>query len=121
MISNLRQTTLVFAVMLAARGTAQAHAFLRAASPPVGSTVRQAPAEVVIDFTEGVEPLFSTITVTDPSGQRVDTGRPHLDGGEERLAVAVKPLAAGTYRVTWHATATDTHKTQGSFTFTVGS
>ena len=29
------------------------------------------------------------------------------------------PLAAGTYKVEWHAVSTDTHKTQGSYSFTV--
>jgi methionine-rich copper-binding protein CopC len=101
-------------------GAASAHAFLRASAPAVGSRMRQAPQEVVIDFTEGVEPMFSTIVVTDRSGARVDTGRAHLEGGNARLAVALKPLPPGTYKVLWHATATDTHKTQGSFTFTVG-
>jgi len=100
-------------------GAASAHAFLHRATPAVGSTVRQAPPEVVIDFTEAVEPMFSTIAVTDRSGARVDTGRAHLDGGHGRLAVTLRPLPPGTYKVTWHATATDTHKTEGSFTFTV--
>jgi methionine-rich copper-binding protein CopC len=102
-----------------APGEASAHAFLRAATPAVGSTVRQAPTEVVVEFTEEVEPMFSTIAVTDRSGARVDTGRAHLEGGETRLAAALKPLRPGTYKVVWHATATDTHKTEGSFTFTV--
>ncbi len=120
MIPHMARMTLVSVVLVAGSERGEAHAFLRSATPPVGGTVRQAPSEVVIDFTEGVEPLFSTITVTDPEGHRVDTGPPHLDGGETRLAVALKLLAAGTYRVVWHATATDTHKTQGSFTFSVG-
>jgi methionine-rich copper-binding protein CopC len=40
---------------------------------------------------------------------------------EELLAGkdGVKPLAAGTYKVIWHATDADTHKTQGSYRFTV--
>lgn len=100
-------------------GPASAHAFLRTADPAVGSTVAAPPREVAIGFTEGVEPLFSTIAVTDASGARVDSGKPHLDGGGSRLAVALKPLAPGRYRVTWHVTATDTHRTQGSFSFTV--
>jgi copper resistance protein C len=114
-----------FAILAAAcglmlpAGAASAHAFLHTATPAVGSTVRQAPREVVIDFTEAVEPMFSTIAVTDNAGVRVDTGRAHLDGGRRRLAVALKPLRPGTYKVTWHTTATDTHKTEGSFTFTV--
>jgi methionine-rich copper-binding protein CopC len=98
---------------------ASAHAFLKTATPAVGSTVAQSPGQVVIDFTEGVEPRFSTIAVEDSQGKPVATGTPHLVGGDTHLAVDIKPLPPGTYTVVWHATATDTHKTQGKFTFTV--
>jgi copper resistance protein C len=98
-----------------------AHAFLKTASPAVGSTVSQAPSQVMINFTEGVEPQFSTITVKNAQGQQVQTGKPHLVGGDTHLAVNVKPLPPGTYTVAWHATATDTHKTQGTFHFIVAS
>jgi methionine-rich copper-binding protein CopC len=101
--------------------TASAHAFLKTATPGVGSTVSQPPAQVVINFTEGVEPRFSAIEVTNAQGARVDMGRPHLVGGDEHLAVGLKPLPAGRYTVIWHATATDTHKTEGKFNFTVAS
>jgi methionine-rich copper-binding protein CopC len=101
-------------------GPALAHAFLKSAAPAVGSEVATPPTEVAIDFTEGVEAKFSTIIVQDARGARVDTGAAHLVGGSEtRLAVALKPLTPGAYKVVWHATATDTHKTEGSFTFTV--
>ena len=113
------------ALCLALPVAAQAHAFLKLATPGVGSTLRvargqPAPSQVVIEFTEGVEPQFSSITVQDASGARVDDGAAHLEGGgDTRLAVGLKPLQPGTYTVTWHATATDTHKTQGSYRFTV--
>ena len=98
---------------------ALAHAFLQAAQPAVGSTVRTAPTQVTIDFTEGVEPAFSSIVVTGPDG-RVDDGKPaHLDGGDTRLAVGLRHLKPGAYVVTWHAVAIDTHHTQGTFRFTV--
>ncbi len=113
------KTALIACAVLAMAGQAQAHAFLRAATPRVGSTVSQAPREVSITFTEGVEPAFSTIAVTDASGARVDAGPAHPNGADDRLAVPLKPLPAGTYHVTWHVTATDTHKTEGSFAFTV--
>jgi len=99
---------------------AQAHAFLKAATPAVGSTVPTAPTAVTIDFTESVEPRFSSITVQDAQGKRVDRNDVHVAGGATHLAVGLEPLPPGTYKVTWHATATDTHKTEGSFTFTVG-
>lgn len=102
-------------------GHASAHAFLKTATPAVGSSVAQAPSQVVIGFTEGVEPRFSTIVVQDAHGARVDTGAAHTVGDDTHLAVALKPLPPGTYSVVWHATSTDTHKTQGKFTFSVGS
>ena len=98
---------------------AEAHAFLKTAIPAVGSTVQQAPSQVVIEFTEGVEPQFSTITVQDASGARVDAGGVQLAGGDTHLAVGLKPLQPGTYKVIWHATAVDTHKTEGTYSFTV--
>lgn len=114
------RNVLAAVVMLFAPATqASAHAFLKTASPAVGSTVSSAPAQVVIDFTEAVEPSFSTITVQNARGEQLATGRVHLAGGDTHLAIAVKPLPPGTYTVVWHATATDTHKTQGSFKFTV--
>ena len=99
---------------------AAAHAFLKTAAPAVGASVREAPAQVVLDFTEGVEPGFSTITVQDAAGARVDTGAVHLGGGEAQLAIGLKPLPPGAYTVIWHATSVDTHKTEGRYSFTVG-
>ncbi len=110
----------MLAVSTGLAGPAAAHAFLRSSSPAVGSTVQAAPAEVAITFTEGVEPGFSTIAVTDARGARVDAGSVHLAKGDDtRLLAPLHRLAPGTYSVVWHATSTDTHKTRGGFTFTV--
>jgi copper resistance protein C len=35
------------------------------------------------------------------------------------MTVSVPNLPAGTYKVEWKVTSVDTHKTHGSFTFTV--
>jgi methionine-rich copper-binding protein CopC len=118
MIRNAYLSALL--LTLAAGGPASAHAFLKSASPAVGSTVQTAPAELVIEFTEGIEPNFTTIAVLNSGGVRMDTGTVHLmPGSDTRLATGLKPLPPGVYKVTWHATATDTHKTQGGFSFTV--
>ena len=116
----MRWTHLLLPAMLLAASSAFAHAFLKNASPPVGSDIPVAPAAVTITFTEGVEPSFSIIEVRNAQGQRVDKADPHLVGGEQtRLAVNLQKLPPGTYKVIWHATSVDTHKTEGSFTFTV--
>lgn len=117
---SVRTITLATALTLLA-AQASAHAFLDTASPAVGSTVSPAPSQVVINFTEGVEPAFSTITVQNAQGAQVANGKPHLIGSNTHLGIDLKPLLPGTYTVVWHVTATDTHKTQGSFKFTVAA
>ncbi len=97
-----------------------AHAFLDGALPRVGSESPTVPTEVVLHFTQGVEPDFSKIEVQNASGTTVAEGAPHTKPGDPtRLAVGLKKLGAGVYTVIWHVTSVDTHKTQGKFHFTV--
>jgi methionine-rich copper-binding protein CopC len=99
---------------------ALAHAFLDTADPAVGATLSAAPASVTITFTEGLEPDFSSLTVEDESGQRVDLGNAHTaPDNPMRFSVGLKPLKPGSYKVLWHAMSVDTHKTNGSYGFTV--
>ncbi len=116
---HCRYLPAIAALLVLASNVAFAHAHLKTATPAPDSTTATVPHEVVIDFTEGVEPAFSSIIVEDAAGQRVDAGAAHLADGDTHLAVALKPLRAGVYKVIWHATAVDTHKTDGSFNFTV--
>jgi hypothetical protein len=113
----------VAAIALAALGgpTAGAHAFLDHAYPAVGSTLPQAPAAVTMWFSQSLEPAFSTATVTDRAGNRVDKGDARLDSKDpSELVVSLKPLPPGTYSVAWHVLSVDTHTTDGHFTFDVG-
>ncbi|MEA2789271.1 MAG: copper resistance protein [Acetobacteraceae bacterium] len=96
-----------------------AHAFLDRASPAVGSEVSGAPASVALTYSEPVEPLFSSIQVTDANGARVDTGKPSSRSDRRTLSVGLKLVTAGVYTVEWHVTSVDTHKTEGRFSFTV--
>ena len=97
-----------------------AHAYLSRAIPAVGSTVAAPPTEVDCAFTEELEPKFTTIEVQDASGKRVDSGNMHLaPKNAKQLIIGVGHLGPGTYKVIWNAVSVDTHRTQGSFTFTV--
>ena len=96
---------------------AEAHAMLDHASPAVGSTVSTSPSQVTLYFTEQLEPKFSGAEVRKGAGNRVDRG---VSVSGKVMRVSVGSLAAGTYTVTWHVLSVDTHKTQGSFSFTVG-
>ena len=108
------------AVTLAAPAS-RAHAFLDHASPAVGSSLPTAPAAVTMWFTQQLEPAFTTATVSDKSGNRVDAGPAQVDTKDPtELRVPLKPLPPGTYTVSWHALSVDTHTTTGHFTFTIG-
>ena len=99
---------------------AVAHAFLDGALPRVGSDNPIAPQQVVLHFTQGIEPAFSMIEVQDGSGSSVTAGTAHtLPGDATRFAIGLGRIGGGTYTVIWHVTSIDTHKTQGNFHFTV--
>jgi copper resistance protein C len=100
---------------------ARAHAFLDRANPAVGGSVPTSPAAVELWFTQELEPAFSTATVTDKSGNRVDTGGAKVDPKDPtELRVPLKSLPPGTYKVSWRVVSVDTHPTEGDFTFEVG-
>jgi methionine-rich copper-binding protein CopC len=106
--------------LLMSTGTAFAHADLETSNPSAGSTVKTAPTEISITFSEEVEPRFSGIEVQDAQGQRVDEGEAHSASDDAKvLTVGLKPLTPGTYKVIWHNTSVDSHKEKGSFEFTV--
>jgi methionine-rich copper-binding protein CopC len=105
-------------IALIANGGAHAHAMLASATPSVGGSVGAAPRQVTLSFTQGLEPSFSSVQVTDSKGARVDLGKPQISGST--MSVGLKSLGPGTYRVNWHVLSVDTHKTQGSFSFHVG-
>ncbi len=96
---------------------AQAHAFLESAAPAAGNIVLTAPPEIVLHFTEGLEPAFSTLKVTDDAAKPVTTGATQIDGKIMRVPLAKLP--PGQYRVEWRAVSVDTHQTQGGFNFRV--
>ena len=105
-------------LLLLATGQAAAHAFLERADPRVGNKVATAPREVTLWFTERLEAAFSTITVTNAAGQRVDTGKTRVSGNQ--MSVSLRSWGAGTYHVTWRVLSVDTHTTDGNFSFQVG-
>jgi methionine-rich copper-binding protein CopC len=105
-------------LLLLASTEATAHAMLDHAEPRVGNKVATAPREVTLWFTQKLEPAFSTITVTNSAGQRVDTGKTRVSGSQ--MSVSLRSGGAGTYHVTWRVLSVDSHTTDGSFSFQVG-
>jgi methionine-rich copper-binding protein CopC len=119
----LRPAFLLVAAALAASplAAAAAHARLQGADPAPGAVVLVPPAAIRLTFSEPVEAALSGVTLTDPAGHRVPTGKPATDPKDQ--AVLVVPvtgtLSPGPHKVAWHAVAADSHKTSGSFGFTL--
>ncbi|MBO0712140.1 MAG: copper resistance protein CopC [Acetobacteraceae bacterium] len=101
-------------------GVARAHAMLERAEPAVGAVVAVSPAALVLHFSETLEPAFAQVGVADAGGGSVTAGPPSPAPEDGRvLRVPLKPLPPGDYTVTWSVVSTDTHRTQGRFTFRV--
>jgi methionine-rich copper-binding protein CopC len=108
---------LACAIALANSGAALAHAALHHANPEAGSTVSEPPHEVTLTFTDTLEAVLSSAEVMDSSGMRVDEGKAQVNGN--MIRIALRALSPGSYRVLWRAVSVDTHRSEGSFTFSV--
>ena len=98
---------------------AYAHAFPASEQPMVGATVDAAPADVEIRFDNPIEAMFGHLQVFDSGGADVTSGPPSVSKDGITLSVQLKPLASGDYTVKWSVVAKDSHRTEGSYTFTV--
>jgi|SRR5271154_4417970 len=98
---------------------AHAHAFPASEQPKVGSTIDSSPPAVVIRFDSPIEALFAKLEVSDSNGQNETAGPPSVAPDRNQLSVPLKPLQPGDYTVKWSVVAEDSHRTEGSFQFTV--
>ncbi len=98
-----------------------AHAFLDHAVPGVGATVSGSPSELRLTFTQALVPAFSGVQITTAGGAPVAAGKATPDPADPMtLHVRLsQPLKPGAYKVTWHVVSVDTHRTDGSYAFTV--
>jgi copper resistance protein C len=116
----LARAALPLALAWAAAPVAAAHAVLDHATPRVGSTVRVAPQQLSLFFSQGLAPASSTVAVVDERGARVDEGDARVDPRDASIVrVSLRPLPAGTYTVRWRVASLDSHPTEGEFTFRV--
>ncbi|MEQ5842248.1 copper resistance protein CopC [Paraburkholderia acidicola] len=108
------------ALLLSAAQLAHAHAYPTHQVPGAGATVSSTQKDVAIDFDDGLEPAFSSITVTDAQGKAVTSGKATVDpSNQKHMLVGLNALTPGVYTVAWVAVAADGHRTQGHYAFTV--
>ena len=100
---------------------AGAHSFPEKQSPAAGQTLTSSPSEVVIKYDAPIEKLFASLEVLGPEGKNESVTKPEVSSDGYTLSVKVGALKPGEYKVEWGVVCVDTHHTQGSYTFTVGS
>ena len=100
---------------------ALAHAHLKTETPAADTTLKTAPTELSLGFSEGIEPNFSKVTLSGPDKKSVATGALALAANDNTQAIVPlnTPLSAGKYTVSWHVVSVDGHKTEGQYSFTV--
>lgn len=110
-------------LLLGAPAAAQAHAELLLASPAPGTGLAQAPAAVVIKFSEPLNLSLSRIEVLDASGADVGSGPTEtVVGDAQAMRRPLGLLPTGQYTVRWTSvSALDGHTLRGSYSFAVGT
>ena len=111
---------LAFLVASVVAPSSLAHAHLRQQTPAANAQVA-APQLLTLSFSEGIEPQFSGVVVTDDQQKAVKTGAVKRDEkNKAQLIVPLEqPLTAGTYQVDWHVVSVDGHKTKASYHISV--
>ncbi|HXR35815.1 MAG TPA: copper resistance CopC family protein [Candidatus Binataceae bacterium] len=110
---------LIMGLMLSAAPAAWAHSFPQRQSPAAGETLTSPPSEVSIKYDAPIEKLFAKLEVVGPDGKNEATSAPQVSADGRTLSVKLVPLKPGEYEVKWGVVGIDTHRTQGSYTFTV--
>ena len=96
---------------------ASAHATLRSMTPAAGSTVSNAPTQVVLTFDEPVSTSFATVTVTDAKGASVTSGKTVVSGAT--VTQKLEPVGSGHYTVAFRVVSDDGHPISQKASFTV--
>lgn len=102
---------------LFAAAQAQAHAKLVSSTPAEGASVA-APKQLVLKFSEKLQPKFSTARLTKSDAEMAVK----TVVSDDRTTLTVSPgqaLSPGAYKLHWQVVTADTHKMQGDVSFTV--
>jgi methionine-rich copper-binding protein CopC len=100
---------------------ASAHSFPESETPSAGQKIASAPSEVAINFDAPIEKLFAKLEVTGADGKNEAAGAPQVSDDGRNMSVKIVALKPGDYTVKWAVVGIDTHRTEGSYTFSISS
>lgn len=120
LLGNLMKPMVLLSLLLLAPSVASAHAYLVKSLPAGRATLFASPAKIQLWFNERLEPKYSSVSVLDPNGKRVDADDAHvLAEDPKQLTIGVKQLPAGRYTVKFRVLSVDGHVVEQSFPFTI--
>src|SRR6266566_4121050 len=99
---------------------ASAHAELIVSTPAAGSSLPEAPKQLTMTFSEGIDPITASVQLLDEAGNAVPgLGAPTVHGAAT-IAVSLPQLPAALYTVSYRVTsAEDGHVSEGTWLFLV--
>lgn len=110
---------IVFATLPAPAETVL-HLRLDKSTPEADQVVTEAPAKLLLDFSQRPEIAVSRVVVTGAHGAATTT-EPKLDEEDDSIIWVAfeEPLHDGAYTVNWTTSSGDGHPVRGEFSFTV--
>lgn len=113
---------LAILLMLPFAAPAQAHAALVRSEPQAGSSLDAAPEEVVLEFTEELDPEWSQVRLYDSATELVRDGPGIIDPAQPLvLRLQLGDIPNGSYTAVWRVRSTvDGHVTEGNIPFGIG-
>ena len=114
-----RCSLLAVSSLLASALPAFAHAHPKTMIPAANSVVAS-PAQLSVEFSEALEPRFSKLIFTDSKGAALTKQPSTVDATDPKhMTLSLPKLPSGVYHVHWISAATDGHRMDGDYTFTV--